>query len=135
VWKKASTNHFYSDYEYWPSVRSKDLITGIKEFRLTMPGYGWIGLGTTNMRNDGFPGYTTEGWMLCTDGRVYHNKSMTASTGINFANKTVAVKIDAAKSTIEIDGKSHKMGDNCPVQIYFVVSIYGARTPHVIVQP
>lgn len=64
-----------------------------------MPGYGWIGLGTPNMRNDGFPGYTTEGWMLCTDGRVYHNQAQITSNGsINFNNKTVAIKVDAVKS-------------------------------------
>jgi len=50
-----------------------------------MPGYGWIGLGTQNIRNDGFPGYTTEGWMLCANGRVYHNREQTSYNGsINF---------------------------------------------------
>ena len=82
---------------------------------MTIPGYGWIGFGTSKMKNDGFPGYTTEGWMLCTDGRVFHNKDMTAhNTSINFNNKTVTVIVDAPNSMISIDGVSQKMGDNCP---------------------
>ena len=117
-------------------MRSKELIAGVKTFKLTIPGYGWIGLGTPNMRNDGFPGYTTEGWMLCTDGRVIHNKGCTVhNSAINFNNKRVTVKVDAANSSIEIDGVSQRMGVNLPMQVYFVVSIYGERAPYVIVEP
>jgi hypothetical protein len=101
-----------------------------------MPGYGWIGLGTANMKNDGFPGYTTEGWMLCTDGRVYHNQNQISSNGsINFNNKTVSIKVDAVNSEISVDGVAVKMGNNLPKAVYFVVSIFGSRTACIEVKP
>lgn len=51
------------------------------------------------MRNDGFPGYTSEGWMLSTDGRVYHNKTQIAMTNfVKFQDKWVTITVDAAYS-------------------------------------
>jgi hypothetical protein len=67
------------------------------------------------MRNDGFPGYTPEGWMLCTDGRVYHNRAHTATNNlIKFANRKFKVTVDAVNSTIAVDGIEQKMGPNLP---------------------
>ena len=38
-----------------------------------LSGYGWFGLGGIGVRNDGFPGYTNCGWMICTEGWLWHN--------------------------------------------------------------
>lgn len=98
-------------------------------------GYGWIGLGSVNMKNDGFPGYTTEGWMLCTDGRVYHNKVQTSIThAIKFENRLVTITVDAAYSEISVDGVPQRMGHDLPKEVYFVVSIYGPRAAYVEVE-
>ncbi len=37
-----------------------------------MYNYGWFGLGSKKIKNNGFPGYTTEGYMICTNGRLWH---------------------------------------------------------------
>lgn len=101
-----------------------------------MPGYGLIGLGTQNMKKDGCPAYTTEGWMICTDGRVYHNSENTANNDlINFENKTVTVKVDVPNAEITIDGVTQKLGDNCPKEAYFVISYHSKGTIKLIPLP
>ena len=80
-----------------------------------MPCYGWIGIGTRNMSNVGFPGYTPEGWMINTAGSVYHNSvQVTINNLIKFEKKTVTVKVDIPKSEITVDGVTQKLGENCP---------------------
>jgi hypothetical protein len=112
------------------------MITGVKTFRIKMPCYGLIGLGTKNMKCDGCPAYTSEAWMMCTDGRVYHNSENIANnTQINFENKTVTVKVDVPNSEITVDGITQKMGDNCPKEAYFVMSIHRKVTSQVTALP
>ncbi len=68
-------------------------------FKLTISGYGWIGFVTKDIKNDGFPGYTPEGWMLNSHGAVkYNNGDIAKNNAINFNNKTVSIKLDPANS-------------------------------------
>jgi hypothetical protein len=76
---------------HYPVLRLKGVIKKIdRKFNLTLSGYGWIGYGSIDIKNDGFPGYTQNGWMLCTDGkRVYHNNTSSAVNAEPFAGKTI----------------------------------------------
>ena len=55
---------------------------------------------------------------------MYHNGQGIATNNlIKFEKKTVTVKVDVPNSEMTIDGVTQKLGDNCPMEAYFVISI------------
>lgn len=65
-----------ADYMHYPVLSLKGIIKTQRKFNPTLNGYGWIGFGSSAIQADGFPGYTANGWMVCTDGaRIYHKNA------------------------------------------------------------
>lgn len=121
--KKGSSYHYAS----YPCARLNS-IPYTSEFSVTLliSGYGWFGIGSADVAPHGFPGYTKEGWMICTDGRLYHNNACLQSNAISVQNKQFTFKCDPQKKTISVivDGKEVLYNvPELPDAVFFVASI------------
>lgn len=65
--KNASNSIIYSDYHLYPVSRIKYLFKSKFTVDILFSGYGWYGIGSNEIKNDGFPGYTNDGYMICND--------------------------------------------------------------------
>jgi hypothetical protein len=61
--------------------------------------------------------------MLCTDGRVFHNKVLLKAYPLKFANIEVEVKVDVAKGQMTVSGTTIEFGEGLPKVVYFVASV------------
>lgn len=125
TFKNASNNNLYADYSSFPVARTEQLFKSKFAIEFTMSNYGWVGLGSNEIKNDGFPGYTSEGFMICVDGRMYHNKSQISSNPMNFANTKASLIFDPSVDLLQIfvNGKYYDFCAKFPKEAYFVISI------------
>lgn len=65
-----------NNYNMYPVVRLDTLFTSSFVVEFTPSGYSWFGLIAEDCVPHGFPGYTDKGWMICIDGRFYHNNKL-----------------------------------------------------------
>jgi len=124
-YSKSSNNNLYSDYCNYPVARIKQLFKSKFTIEFTMSTYGWFGIGSKDIKNDGFPGYTTEGFMICVDGRLYHNKAQIASHSFNIPNIKASLICDPSIGLLEVivNDKKYNYSVNLPKEVYFVVSV------------
>jgi hypothetical protein len=114
-----------TDYHLFPVARINFLIKKKIILKLFMNGYGWFGIGNANLSSDGFPGYNENGWMICTDGRIFHNKSLIYNFGINSQSKETYLECDVENKLLSLfcNGNYNKVSiNNMPNELYFVVS-------------
>jgi hypothetical protein len=73
---KASTQQGISNYKSYPGAKLNQLpFTSTFTVEFSLSGSGWFGLISPGCSFGGFPGYTDQGWMICTDGRLWHNNA------------------------------------------------------------
>ena len=88
----------------------------------------WFGIGNGLVKETGFPGYTANGWMFCTDGGTHHNSAaFLPGISIQF-NEIIKFSCDPANYRISIKtiaGKRH-FKCNIPNSLYFYASLYNS---------
>lgn len=105
------------------------------QVRLTLPQYGWFGIGTTDI-SPTTSIYKKSGWAICTDGRLYHEGQEIKEIINRFEakNQELLFVWNQANSTIEVTVNSitYKYPPiNAPPSLYFVVCINeGSVTIH-----
>jgi hypothetical protein len=126
TWFRPSTSAIYSDYHEYPAARFGQLFA--TEFKVTfsISGYGWFGVGSSSVSSEGLPGYTREGWMICTNGRMYHNKTEVGGGLQINPNEVITMKCNPENSSVlvKVNGRKFGYSVEIPRQVYFVVSVF-----------
>jgi hypothetical protein len=123
---KPSNNKFYADYHNYPVARIPYLFKKKFIVEFQMSAYGWFGVGSKNLLNDGFPGYTEEGFAICTDGRFYNNKSLIESSNLSSSNSIATLICDPSISLLEVVIENQKYqytSKEIPKEVYFFISV------------
>jgi hypothetical protein len=123
---RPSNNQYYADYHNYPVARIPYLFKKKFIVEFQMSAYGWFGVGSKNLLNDGFPGYTPEGFAICTDGRLYHNKSQLETSKLNSSNSKVTLTCDPSISLLEVvvgNEKYQYISKEIPKEVYFFISV------------
>jgi len=123
---KSDVKLLETDYNLFPVAKID--IPMKKKFivKFRLEGYGWFGVGNSLLKPDGFPGYTDNGWMVCTDGRIFHNNSLIDNFGIFSHSKESFFECDVENKMLGLfcDGNHNRVNImSIPAEVYFVISI------------
>lgn len=124
-----------SDYNSYPAARCDNKISRCRRTVVfSMSHYGWAGVGTDRLSPDGFPGYTSDGFMIRLIGGAMTNGVGDPFPAIvpdeeNLIGKNVSLTYDYSRHSLiiqELNGRQSSkeyLLHSFPVPTYFVFSM------------
>ena len=79
---KSDVKLLENDYNIYPVAKIDKPMKKKFIVKFSLEGYGWFGVRNSLLKPDGFPRYTDNRWMVCTDSRIFHNNSLIYNFGI-----------------------------------------------------
>jgi hypothetical protein len=123
-------NPIYEDFHHYPVARMPYIFNKRFMVQFQMSAYGWFGVGTKNLANDGFPGYTAEGFAISTKGILFHNGYNVGTTNMNYSNALVTLICDPSISLLHVvvgnqrhDYWPSNSPNTFPKEVYFFISV------------